>query len=509
MNVRIINPNIQSSGLQILRNTVLIVLSLLLLGGRQLAIASDEYPARCQTTSDLWVRSGPSVKDEKLGCLKQSEYVIVNETTSNKWGVIDYNGQEAYISMRYVNYIEPVSIGKSSSSSSKKSESGIGKFFSEAWKFIKDICSDSWRFIRDIFSESFGFVDGIFGDFGGFLGWLPIALALMLCVVFMFRFSRWLYYIFSFPIYILNQIEHILIEPWRYVFRRDWVNESLKPVLRIFLEVLSVILYIVFTPLRLINAVIYNIFVHCVMSLYDLLCELFMPCDSKEGAGSVWRWILMFLWRLLKYPVYHWLLTVIESLLWTVVDIFIPARTLYHGTDKDACNAIAGDPNRNKFRKRTSQWSTGTFLASTHPECTWAGRGVYFAINRKLALGYSDRASQMGDDSVMIVCRVSMGRVINYTLTPHNVYMQAGRGGNHDVINKFADSHRYTTGEWYNNRQQWEYCLFDWQNRYNHPWRIRPVYVINTQKFRIHHVSGGVQHWLFDKAVLKDIFGRK
>ena len=498
MKVRITNPNTQSSGLQILTNTVLIVLSLLLLGGRQLAIASDEYPARCQTTTDLWVRSGPSGNDEKLGCLKQSEYVTVKETTSNNWGVIDYNGQEAYISMRYVNYIEPVGIDKSESSSVKKSESGIAKFFSEAWRFIKDI-----------FSEAFGFIAFIFGDLGDFLGWLPIALAVMLCIVFLFRLSRVVYYIFSFPIYILNQIEHILIEPWRYIFRRDWVNESLKPVLRIFLEILSVLLYIAFTPLRLLNAVIYNILVHCVMSLYDLLCELFMPCDSKEGAGSVWRWILMFLWRLLKYPVYHWLLTVIESVLWTVVDIFIPARTLYHGTDKAACNAIAGDPNRNKYREKTSQWSTGTFLASTHPECTWAGRGVYFAINRKLALGYSDRASQTGDDSVMIVCRVSMGRVINYTLAPHNVYMQAGRGGNHDVINKFADSHRYTTGEWYNNRQQWEYCLFDWQNRYNHPWRIRPVYVINTQKFRIHHVSGGVQHWLFDKAVLNDIFGRK
>jgi len=207
----------------------------------------------------------------------------------------------------------------------------------------------------------------------------------------------------------------------------------------------------------------------------------------------------MFLWRLLKYPVYHWSLTVVESVLWTVADIFIPARTLYHGTDKAACNAITGDPERNKFRKKTSQWSTGTFLASTHPECTWAGRGVYFAINRKLALGYSDRASVTWNDSVMIACRV----------TPHRVYMQAGRGGNHDEINKFGDRYKYTTGEWYNNRHQWEYCLFDWQNRYNHPWRIRPIYVINTKTFRVQHINGGVQHWLFDKAVLNDIFGRK
>ncbi len=163
-------------------------------------------------------------------------------------------------------------------------------------------------------------------------------------------------------------------------------------------------------------------------------------------------------------------------------------------------------PQRNKHLKRNSKWTTGTFLASTHPNCTWAGRGVYFAINRSLALGYSDRARSLLNDPVMIACRVSLGRVVNYTMPPSRVYRQAGNGGNHDELNKFGDSHRYTTGEWYNNRQHWEYCLFDWQNRYNHPWRIRPVYVINTRTFRPQHIRGGVQHWLFDKAVWKDIF---
>ena len=97
------------------------------------------------------------------------------------------------------------------------------------------------------------------------------------------------------------------------------------------------------------------------------------------------------------------------------------------------------------------------------------------------------------------------GRVINYTLAPSHVYNQTGALGNHDELNRFGDRHGYTTGEWYNPRGVWEYCLFDWQDRYNHPWRIRPIYILNVRTFVAQHVRGGVQHWLFDRAVINDI----
>jgi hypothetical protein len=67
--------------------------------------------------------------------------------------------------------------------------------------------------------------------------------------------------------------------------------------------------------------------------------------------------------------------------------------------------------------------------------------------------------------------------------------------------------HGYTTGEWWRRDEQWwEYCMFDWQNRYNHPWRIRPVYVFNVRTSRLQHIEGGMQHWLFDKSVLTDLY---
>ena len=106
----------------------------------------------------------------------------------------------------------------------------------------------------------------------------------------------------------------------------------------------------------------------------------------------------------------------------------------------------------------------------------------------------------------MIVCRVSLGRVISYALTPDSVYNQAGQYGNHAEFNRFADAHGYTTGEWYNGKV-WEYCLLDWQNGYNDLWRIRPVYVLNLRTGLPQHIRGGMQHWLFDAAVWRNIFG--
>lgn len=47
--------------------------------------------------------------------------------------------------------------------------------------------------------------------------------------------------------------------------------------------------------------------------------------------------------------------------------------------------------------------------------------------------------------------------------------------------------------------------MFDWQNRYNHPWRIRPIYVFNFRTGMAQHIDKGFRRWLFSKAVFDDI----
>ena len=307
------------------------------------------------------------------------------------------------------------------------------------------------------------------------------------------------------PLFYTNRWQHILSAPWRYILKTDWLAEDIKPALRIILQIVQIALYVAITPLRLFNAIAYNLVVHVMMVLYDLFMEVFKPSSWDEEGESFFGKIIMFFWRLLKYPIFHGAIAVIEGIIWTVIDVFIPAITLYHGTDLTAAQAIVCCPSRNRHLRYSSTWTHGTFAASRDG---WGGNGVYFASKRTVAIGYSLDSHRLGDNNpCMIVCRVSLGPILNYALSPHHVFRQGGDGGNHAIMTSFAMNHHYVTGEWWNTpHHYWEYCMFDWQNRYNHPWRIRPVYVFNVRTSRLQHIEGGMQHWLFDKSVLTDLY---
>ena len=503
------------------------------------AITESVYPARCQVNANLNVRSGPSKRYSKIGLLQKYDYITVQSITgpnSDLWGAIDYGDKQGYVSMRYVTYIEPAPTAQALSHS-KKNKSAISKFFAGVrtlfswilWIIVTILALYLLQYIialaiyAGMFAGAGALLFLLFGGSGetGAIVGLMVAATVGGCLLIL-RMDIDLpdinlggiirviflgaYYIISFPIYFLNRLEHFLVSPWRYFFKENWPSDISKPIWRVVTEVITVVMYIATTPLRLANAIIYNIFIHCITGIYDLLLEVLSPSDYKEGGNGFWRWLCMLPWRFLKYAVWHVFLLLLESAIWTIMDIFIPSRTFYHGTNLNAGNAITSDPHRNHYLRNTSEWTSGTFLASSDNNCSWAGKGVYFAIQRRLALAYSgNNRSGIGGDAVMIACRVSMGRVISYSLMPDYVYHQAGGGGKHGEINKFADSHGYTMGEWYNSGV-WEYCLFDWQNRYNHPWRIRPIYMLNLRTGRAQHVTGGMQHWLFDKGVLTSLF---
>lgn len=525
---------------------ILLRFLLVLLLAASVTAAAADYPARCRVTTNLNVRSCASKSCQKIGLLHKGEFVTVEYTTgtsSDTWGVINYGSRRGYVSMRYVDYynhIEPVQ--QEATSGTGSSKSGFMRFLSGLWKIVKWILIilavlivlAFWEEIVSLavgaafFAGAGAAIFAICGGSGGtgaivglvvaalvgvrlLLGKLDISLSdIELGSISGSGFFRGLfltlYYTISFPFYFLNRLEHFLVCPWRYIFKTSWVSESVKPALRVILEVLTVAMYIATTPLRLFNAVVYNILIHCVTGIYDLFFEVLVPSDDKEGADGVWMWIVMFPWRLLKYLVWHGLLLAVESVVWTAVDVFVPAVTLYHGTDLTAGDAITRDPHRNRYLKNMSSWTCGTFTASSS---SWGGIGVYFASKRSVAFGYAHDPWRLSDDNpVVIACRVSLGRVINYALAPYNVYCQAGQYGKHSELNRYGNQHGYTTGEWWNEGGgYWEYCLFDWQNRYNHPWRIRPVYVLNFRTGRAQHITGGMQHWLFDKAVMEDIFG--
>ena len=207
-------------------------------------------------------------------------------------------------------------------------------------------------------------------------------------------------------------------------------------------------------------------------------------------------------YRLIKYPIFHGSLVIIESVVWTIIDIFIPTITLYHGTDLNAAMAITGSAKRNI--SLWNNWMAGTFKASNINNA-WGGMGVYFASSRQVVISYSQRAiSRTGGVPVFMACRVSLGKIINYAVAPRRVANNTGGSGNPVVLNRYAEENGYTTAEWWNGGY-WEYCMFDWQNRYNYPWRIRPLYVLNLHTDRAQHIDGGMRHWLFDPVIFESI----
>lgn len=477
----------------------------------------DTYPWLVEARTNLNVRSGPGKEYNKLGELnKGAKFYALNQRT-NYWIEIQYQGQRAFVSSEYIEFLYQVKPQSVYGDNVKKSQRSIASFLSSVWGVVKIILIIIAILVILAFKEEIaalvatvlvfagigalvfwiifrnGSLGGIIGAIVGLLMWLRTVCDLgTVGGVFLYILISG-YFIISFPFYCLNQLQFFLSEPWRNAFKYDNTSEENKPALRTVLEILKILLYIIITPLRLLNAVYYNIIIHGLVVVYDLFMAVMVPCNEKEGKGSFWLWLLMFPWRVVRYLVIHGVLSIIECIIWTIIDIFIPAITLYHGSDLTAGQAIVGSRNRNK----SLSWKSGTFTAS---KSSWGGIGVYFASSRQVALRYAYDPNRLSDSNpVIIVCRVSPGRIINYALAPNQVYCAAGQYGNPATLNDYGQKHHFTTGEWWNGRGgYWEYCLFDWKNLYNNRWRIRPLYVYNDRTHFIQHIKGGMAHWTFN-----------
>jgi hypothetical protein len=202
--------------------------------------------------------------------------------------------------------------------------------------------------------------------------------------------------------------------------------------------------------------------------------------------------------RILKYPIYHGALTFIECAIFTIIDTIYPAYTLYHGTSAEAANAIIICPNRVKedawsYTRTHGVWNVGGG--------NYAGDGIYFAPRSRTSMHYA----RTNAHPVLIICRVSIGRLLPLSLAPWTVYSAAGHPNAHKVTQYGLDN-GYVTIEWWRDDQNWwEYCLLDWKNKYNESWRIRPVMVLNLDSYFFNRVEGGSRHWLFDKMMFNDL----
>lgn len=297
------------------------------------------------------------------------------------------------------------------------------------------------------------------------------------------------YDIVSIPFFISNTLQRYLAKPWLIFYKSPRHNDDTNEDMRTMYEFLKIPMYILLFPIRLGNAVFFNLFTHCTFEVMNYLLEMIFPSLDEEGADDLWTWILYLPVRIVKYS-YHAVLTLIESLIWTVLDCFLPALTLYHGTDPTAAQEILRSPSRGGG----GCWFTGVWKVGGG---NYAGNGIYFAPARSTSEHYAAGS--------MIVCRVTLGRTLDLGLAPRRIFNQCGFA-NATGATQWGLNNDYVTGEWWrSDRSWWEYCMYDWQNRYNSSWRIRPLYVVDMKTGYMQRIPGGMTHWLFREMVVNDM----
>lgn len=467
------------------------------------------------------VRSGPGTQYAVIGSYQKGATVTVRAIVNDDWARISHNGTVGYMNRQYIEFKEPPPTVQTESMKSRSEWFNAGNFWDWLFRFVKPILwtcgiifligsmADSEKagfFLLPLLACGLGAIIGsVFfdnGKAGADIGMLLTILLLMKVIgnaldITGFRtFTYIMWYIISLPFYILDRLQFFLSKPWRVFLKEDWISDNLKPAVRTVLNVLKIPFYIALFPLRFINAIYYNLLIHNVYELSNYMLEVVMPSDWHEGAQNVWKWFIKIPYRIGKYILYHWLITFIESVIWTVIDTFVPALTLYHGTQKDATDAMLCDPKRNWRREEDSDWYSGIWNVGGG---NYAGDGIYFGIYRRTLLNYQNGSA--------IVARVTMGKTIDVSLMPTIINLQAGHP-NAKGISNWGLNNGYVTGEWWRGDRDtkwWEICLYDRQNRYNDSWRIRPIYAINSNSGIMQRIPGGMAHWLFQKMSWNDL----
>ena len=424
-------------------------------------LANDAFPAWYEATTPLNMRTTPSGKGRVAYTVEDGTRVLVLEKSTGKWARVVCGEDTMYCAKRYLRYAKPFSPQAEKAAKARQKKGFWGKVRSILWNILW-VCVVLYV-----------------------LRWVIIYGSLLIS-----RLVYKVYWVACAPFYLLNWLQRYAAKPWRWDYKHNRGNDRRNRQLREKLRWAKLPLYVLLTPLRLVNAVYYNLFVHCLFEMMNYTLEVVDPTSPREGADDTPRWLLFLPWRVLKYPLWHGSLTLVESCVWTVVDTFVPALTLFHGTDRAASESITQSRGRvGNHSRYTEIWNVGGG--------NYAGNGIYFAPARSTALHYAAGS--------LIVCRVTLGRVLDLGLAPKRIYDECGHP---DALNvtRWGLEHDYVTGEWWRaDEKWWEYCMYDWQNRYNYSWRIRPLYVLSLDDETLQRTPGGIHHWLFRRMVMADM----
>ncbi len=241
---------------------------------------------------------------------------------------------------------------------------------------------------------------------------------------------------------LLNELQYRLQKPWRFILKdRKGFIYGLNRVFKIISLLILLTLWVILTPLRVLNAFFYNVLIHGMWSFRDNFQDIFVPKTNgmrhRRGFMYFIYWIFGLPFRVLKYG-WRGVIQLLEGIIFTFFDTIFPTLTMYHGTGKSISLAQITKPG---------EWLVGTG--------NYAGSGLYFAMSKRTAKHYAEGKDGGG---AIIRARVTPGRILNLSLVPIEIRNLVANNGNE--ITKWSKKKGYNCTEWWRKDSGWwEYCL--------------------------------------------------
>ena len=317
-------------------------------------------------------------------------------------------------------------------------------------------------------------------DLVGFLFFLSVGIVVLLIFTFVLRKAIWF---FSPVFFFINYLIWFAYNPIRFLFKnpdKEW-GRRLHLLLFLIRPIYWLAIHFLLTPFRIITSIYFDILLYWSVMLDDSIREVFMPKIGKyryqRGFKYYFHWLYALPYRLIKC-IFNSFFTIIDSILMVGISIALPTLTMYHGTNfNDALVKIV----------QKGKWRVG--------DGDYAGSGIYFAIDRKVARHYSPS----GEDRGILILRVTPTFVCNQVTLKKEVRSLVGNDGKE--LSRKIKFPFVTIEHWRTDMNGWwEYCLVQPDRAGDEitTWRIRPIAVLKDETHKITRVWGGMKHYCLD-----------
>jgi len=276
-------------------------------------------------------------------------------------------------------------------------------------------------------------------------------------------------YIFNPIFFLLNRIQWILYNPLRIFWKNPNSGFAHKSFNFLFytgiIPIYWIAIHILATPLRLINAIYFNILLSWSINIYDSLAEVINPklgkMRHKKGLNYLFSWIIGFPFRLLNM-LFKNIFLFIEPIVMTGVDVVFPTYTMYHGTSHGQVSADITQKGR---------WLVGNG--------NYVGTGIYFGMSKRVAEHYADA------DNTIILVRVTLMFNRPISTTAYDVRSKIGLGWGGDEISRKFPKFWSSVEHWRVDGGWFEYCILQPVSKKGSlvtTWRARPLALVQGNK---------------------------